>query len=155
MASNSTITLTGIGGVDTRDFAKFAKALRSAAPEIAVDLRTELRAAGDIVAQEAKKNADEVSPDGRISKTIKTRVSGATVSVVMGGPGAPHAAPIEHGGQSGSFRHPVFGNKQVWVEQAAHPMLHPALTAAKPAAEEAAIHALDKAVTSVVAHMGV
>lgn len=154
MASKSTVTLTG-GGVDTRDFAKFAKALRKAAPAMAVALRTNLRAAGEIVAVEARKNANEISPDGRIAKTVKVRVSGATVSVVMGGPGAPHAAPIEHKGTAGKFRHPVYGNKNVWVDQDAHPMLHPALAKAKPAAEAAAVDALDTAIALVVSEMGV
>lgn len=64
-----------------------------------------------------------------------SRIPGATTTKVALGkrPGirinvnsklAPHARPFEHGGQSGFFRHVVFGNRRVWVVQRARPFLY-------------------------------
>ena len=100
--------------------------MRRAAPEVAKDLKGSLRRAGEIVAADARSRAGFSS---RIPGTVKVRVSGPSVSVVAGGSGAPGAAPLENRGRSGTFRHPVFGNRDVWVAQEAHPFLVPAADA--------------------------
>ena len=44
--------------------------------------------------------------------------------------GVPHARPYEGISQQGStsyFRHPVFGNREVWVSQNTRPYLWPAV----------------------------
>lgn len=146
MASKNTVTLTGGGGLDTRDFSRFAKALRRQAPDMAVTLRKELRAAGEIVAADARARA---SFSSKIPASIKTRVSGATISIVAGSKKAADAAPYENEGKQGDFRHPLFGNRAVWISQKAHPFLHPALEAGRPAVMDAALQALDRAVDQV------
>lgn len=144
----ATVTLSGLGGVDTRDFKAFAKALAVAAPMIRKELILNLRAVGAIVAEEAKVT---VSPFSRtIPDSIKVRVSGATVSVVAGGAGVPLGALFETGnvGKRGgdTFNHPVFGNRATWVAQPMHPYLGPALISKIDAVEVAAVEALDRAI---------
>lgn len=43
---------------------------------------------------------------------------------------APHARPYEGMGTGGSFRHPVYGNRENWVSQATRPYAWPAVKAA-------------------------
>lgn len=40
---------------------------------------------------------------------------------------APHARPYEGMGGGGTFRHPVYGNRENWVSQATRPYLYPAV----------------------------
>ena len=145
---NTTQTVKGLGGVDTRDFAKFAKALRKAAPELNVRLRTKLKGAAEFVAEDARKRAAPNST--KIPPSVKTRVTGVTTTVVAGGKKAPNAVPFEHYGKQGRFRHPVFGNRDVWVTQQAHPFFRDAVRAGLPAAKVAAVEALDEAITQIV-----
>lgn len=158
MAKSQQVTLqTGGIGLDTRDFARFAKALRRAQPALAKSLMLKLRAAGQIVADEAKVLSADASVT--IPPSIKVRVSGATVSVVAGGNGIPLAGLMELGNKGAataqaSFRHPVFGNMDVWVQQSTHPYLLPALDKAGFAAEKAATDALDEAIAIAVSDPG-
>jgi hypothetical protein len=85
-----------------------------------------LRKGGDIVAQAGRANA---SWSSRIPGTIKTSVGAKTVKVSAGGAGAPHAYYYEGNGHGGSFRHPVYGHRKVWVTQQCRPFLVPALEA--------------------------
>jgi hypothetical protein len=45
----------------------------------------------------------------------------------------------------GTFRHPVYGNRESWVDQKAQPFLGPAVEATEPAFLEAALLAVDNA----------
>lgn len=112
-------------GVDTTDFAKFSRALRKGAPDLAKALRLRLRTIGQMVADEAKIKVEPYSES--IPPSIKVRVSGAGVAVVAGGDGVPLAGLFELGNKgsrnSETFRHPVFGNRDVWVNQSMHPFL--------------------------------
>lgn len=64
---------------------------------------------------------------GRIGYEIRARLSRA-----------PHARAYEGLGQGGSFRHPVYGNREVWVEQKTRPYLWPAVRGRARDAERAA-----------------
>ena len=151
MAKTDTVTLsTGGVGLDTRDFAKFAKALRKADKGLYKQLQIRLRAAGDIVAAAARSNVAPYSSKAEAS--IRTRVSSATVAVVAGVGGVPMAALLElgnkaRGASSGQFQHPIWGR---WVTGAGFQAMHPyLLTALQSHAEEAwagAIEALDWAI---------
>lgn len=153
MARTQTVTIRQPGvGMDTTDFAKFAKALRRAAPKLTRELRGNLRKAGEVVANEARVKAANASVT--IPPTIKVRVSGATVAVVAGGAGVPLAGLMEVGNKGsrmsgGTFRHPVFGN-DVWVTQPTHPYLFPALDENIEAAMVLVTEALDLAITEAV-----
>jgi hypothetical protein len=93
-------------------------------------LRPGLRKAGRIVAEDAKLRS---SWSTRIPRAIRvtTTFSGKNpgVRVQVNKKNAPHARPFEHGGGPGTFRHPVFGNRKIWVSQRARPFLAPALAA--------------------------
>jgi len=126
--------------IDTKALRSFAKALRVAEPALAKGLRLAYRAAGDEVASDARRRADYST---RIPGSIRVRTTQtAAVSVIAGGPQALDAAPLEHQGLPGSFRHPVFGNRAVWVDQTARPFLHPALEAKGEEAKAAVAAAL-------------
>ena len=133
--------------INTRDFSLFARACRKAAPEVAVELRTSLRAAGELVASDARSRS---SWSHRIPGSIKVRTSGATVSVIAGGHAAPDAVPYEHRGLDGTFRHPLFGNRELWFNQQARPFLTPALRANIEPAMVMVVEALDKAIATAV-----
>lgn len=112
--------------VDARSLNRLGRDLRRAAPEAAMVARARIRAAAAVVAEDAKGRA---SFSTRIPETIKVRGTGFGVKIVAGGPAAPDAAPLENRGREGEFRHPVFGNRENWVSQKAHPFLAPALEA--------------------------
>lgn len=42
---------------------------------------------------------------------------------------APHARPLENDGRPGTIRHPVYGNREVWVSQPARPFFYRAVEA--------------------------
>lgn len=155
----ATTSLTGLGGVDTRDFSRFARALRRAAPESSRGLRRALRTAGELVAADARMRAGEWSES--IPPTIRTRVRGATVYVEAGGKGAPFAAAMEDGSKGNRHRfnrHPVFaqvGSREYrdphrWVNQPIKPYLGPAVDAQRAAVAALVLRALDDAVTVAV-----
>jgi hypothetical protein len=152
MAGGTVNLTTGGVGVDTTEFAAFARALRKAEPKLAAGVRVKLREAGDIVARDARDNVDGAS--AKVADSIRVRVSAATVSVVAGGSGVPMAGLLELGNAgdvgAGKFRHPVFGNTDVWVDQPMHPYLGPAMETGSEAAAQAAIDALDEAIAIVV-----
>lgn len=109
---------------DARDLKNLGKALRASRPDIYKATQKGLRQVGQKVAARARQNA---SWSKRIPQTVTVRSAGLNAVIVSaGGKNAPHAKPIEHAGAEGTFRHPVFGNRAVWVDQKARPFLHPA-----------------------------
>lgn len=116
--------------------------------EFAAGLRTELPAAGQALLRASQANASWSSriPAAHYLKTSVSATGG--VSVGVDASAAPHARPYE--GMSGQsfFRHPVYGNREVWVSQNTRPFLRPAAEAEGPALEEA-IRALVRKVTSI------
>jgi hypothetical protein len=113
--------------IDTSQLKDIGKRLRAADPALAKQLRIRLHGVGDIVAAEAEARSHWST---RIPESIKVRVSGFSVKIVANATGkAPDAAPFENKGVAGSFRHPVFGNADVWVAQQARPFMAPALEA--------------------------
>jgi len=89
------------------------------------------RAAGPVAAQ-ARANASwSTRIPGAISVGVSSsrRYPGAQIKVAKGP--APHARLYEFGSgrRSSSFRHPVFGNLENWVEQTTRPFIRPAIRA--------------------------
>jgi|GEM_PF-1125144 len=136
---NSTVTVRGTGGIDTRDFRQVARSLYKARGKMGKDLRKRLRNAGEIMAVEARSIASEHSET--IPPTAKVRVAGATVAVVAGGKGVAIAGLFELGNtgaskaatasRGGHFRHPVFGDRTQWVSQEMHRYMAPAYDATR------------------------
>jgi hypothetical protein len=152
MASSRTVS-TGVG-VDVTSFNRFAKALKSAEPILAKELRVQFAAAGAEVASEARTIVSEYSEE--IPPTIKVRMSSLTVKVVAGNNNLPLAGLFELGNKGNrragatSFRHPVFGDTTNWVAQPTHPFLTPAIESKADKIMVGVIEALDKAITEVV-----
>lgn len=128
--------------IDTSSFAKFARGLAVIDPELKRELRAGLKAAGELVATDARARAGFSS---RIPGSIRVSVAGNTIKVIANAKKAPDAKPLEHGGREGTFRHPVFGDRQNWVAQQARPFLRPALLANKEAAVHLAKVAVERA----------
>jgi hypothetical protein len=104
--------------------AVIARDMRALPDEARKAVRPALRRAGQVVAREAMVNA---SWSSRIPGTIRVvtsfRVNREGVTIRAGGKNAPHARPYEHLGDPGTFRHPVYGDREVWVAQSARPFL--------------------------------
>lgn len=135
--------------IDTSSFHKFARDLKRAEPQLAKKLRTNLKAAGELVAQDACQRAGFSS---RIPQNIKVGVAGNKIRVYVPANKAPEAKPLEHGGRGGKFRHPVYGNRENWVAQDARPFLRPALLARRALVIVAAKKAVDDALREVHSH---
>jgi hypothetical protein len=126
------------GGIDGRDVAELAKALRGSAPAIRKQLPKRLRRAGEIVQTQARSNA---SWSGRIPGAIGLRIvtRGAQSGVLLriNAARAPHARAYEgmqKGSPKGFFRRQVYG--RAWVRQRTRPYLVPALHAKREAVRE-------------------
>ena len=140
--------MTELVRIDARSFKKFSSTLRKAAPELAVGMRVKLKAAGQIVADDAKSRS---AYSTRIPGSIRVSIAAGKVTIVAGGAKAPDAGPLENKGLPGSFRHPVFGNRAVWVAQQARPFLHPALEAKKDEAMAAVAETLVETIETIAA----
>lgn len=112
-------------GVDVSGFKFLIDQLR----DVPRELRPAIRRA---VAQAAQAFVVDVAQDAswssRIPSAVRTKTSfaakGSGVRVFVDSRKAPHARPYEGmapGGNESKFRHPVFGNENVWVTQATRP----------------------------------
>jgi hypothetical protein len=110
--------------------AVIARDMRNLTPETQKAVRPKIRKAGQLVADDAKRNA---SWSSRIPPSIRVRTSfranRENVTVLVGNKNAPHARPYEGITSRGStFRHPVHG-REWWVAQDTRPFLIPAAEA--------------------------
>lgn len=116
--------------VQSSDMHDLYVALKGVEGNLRVSLRRRLVASVRPVVSEVKTAA---SFSTRIPKSVKTRVSFAAkhaqVKIYADRRIAPEAAPLEHGGRAGTFRHPVFGDRNVWSNQPAHPTFYPTINA--------------------------
>lgn len=131
-------------GCDATQLKTLARALRDGEPVLAREFHNALVRSADIVAVLARANAareglNDIGPVTPFSTTTK-------VGVRVGAGRKPHsgeAAAFENKGIPGTFRHPVFGNYDVWRPQQARPFLTPAAEAALPQVEEQVNLAVD------------
>lgn len=125
MAQKTVQSMTSVM-VDTSGLKDLAAVLRRSQPELKKQLYKNLRIAGEIVKEQAVFNSLWSS---RIPSSLKVQGSGLHVKVVALASIAPNAGPLERGsqGRAGINRHPVFGNREVWVNQPTRPFLAPAL----------------------------
>lgn len=151
--------------VDASGLQGFIHDLKKASPVAARGLRATVKAAAEIVAAEARKNASAHSQS--IPPTIKasTYLSGSkqSAATVTAGRGVPLAALYELGNKgkpesAATFRHPVFARgasgkleqTEDWVDQARYPFLLPAAEATG-AEVEAALETVADMVTDILA----
>jgi hypothetical protein len=114
-------------GLDAAEFRAAYLELKFAGDGLERDLREGVKAAGQEALDAVRA---EASWSTRIPAATRLKISfaarGAGVSVVTDARMAPEARPINHGGNSGVFRHPVYGDRTTWVEQAANPFFQAA-----------------------------
>lgn len=127
--------------IDTTSLKKLIRDLEESEPGIIKETNVALREGAALVAGEARALA---SWSSRIPNSVRVLGSGARTVVKAGGSGAPHAAAYEHLGAPGVFRHPVFGNRSVWVQQQARPFLAPALIHQEPHVINEVVNKLDR-----------
>ncbi len=102
---------------DTKALARLASDLRRASPEAWRACRTSLRVAALPIAEDIRQ---ATSYSSRIPATVRIRTGRGNVRILIGGPAAPNAAPIENHGK-GHVRHPVFGDREDFTDKNSHP----------------------------------
>lgn len=138
--------------LDTTSWRQLQRDLKNLAPEYRKQFNKQIKQVGARIVSDAKSNA---SWSSRIPGAIALSVTGTRIGVKASRRKAPHARPYE--GISGvfgakGFRHPVFGNRQVWVAQAARPFMAPAVKENQEAFFEEAAEIVDDAARQVGWH---
>lgn len=133
---------------DAGQIAEFRRALRQLDAELAKDLTKELRRV--IVAEVVPTAKANASWSSRIPGNIRPMVQARRLGVRVASKRTPHARPFEGiskgaRGARGTFRHPLFGNRNHWFEQPTRPFLAPAMEANQEKAVEGALKAFDDA----------
>ena len=118
-------------------------------PATMAAVRPRLRMGGELVARGARGRA---AWSTRIPSTVRVHETGDAVQVSAGGSAAPHAAPYEHGGTPGTFRHMVFGHRDRWVTQQARPFLGPSFDVTEPTVTTLVTSTLDTVASQLGFH---
>lgn len=132
--------------VDTSQLRAFAARCARESVELEKEFLAGLSAAGEIVAARARRNANAFPGKNRttrIADSVRVRHRGTRVRIQAGGDAAPEAAAIENHGNTGSFRHPFFGDRETWYTQPAHPFLTPAAEESVGEVEQAILVLVD------------
>jgi hypothetical protein len=119
---------------DGHDFNDFARRLNVAVDRYKHEMTPTMAVIGEEVAAAARGIAGQHS--AKVAATIKTVPLPGAVAIKAGDAQTPIAVLWELGNKGSKrsarqFRHPVFGDKNVWVEQDKHPYLAPALLATR------------------------
>lgn len=111
--------------VEVTGLSDLLRALKRYDADSRKELVVELRKMAKVVAADAK---DRAAWSRRIPQSIATSVTAKGASIKIKRGVAPHGAVLEGGKRNAAtFRHPVFGNRDVWVTQKARPFLRPAV----------------------------
>jgi hypothetical protein len=112
-------------GADVSELTSLMRDFQDVPAKLRPAIRREVAAAGKGFTDAVKADA---SWSSRIPGAVKIKTSfaqrGAGVRVFVDSKAAPHARPYEGlapGGNRNAFRHPVYGNREVWVTQATRP----------------------------------
>lgn len=132
----------------SEDVRKLINDLRKIGDGVGRNLGKEFKRAAEPVAAQARANA---SWSSRIPAALTVGVSssrrypGAQIKVSKDR--APHARLYEFGSgrRTATFRHPVYGNRQNWVEQSTRPFIRPAVRAKGDGFIKACDRAVDEA----------
>jgi hypothetical protein len=120
--------------------------------ELRKELRPEFLRAGRPLLEDARNRA---SWSTRIPAAMRLRMSRSRknpgVALVVSSRLAPHARLYEFGADRRGFRHPVYGNREVWVQQQTRPYIIPALRAG---GRQRFVDAADRAVATAAARRG-
>jgi hypothetical protein len=129
----------------SEDVRKLVNDLRKIGDGVGRNLGKEFKKAAGPVAAQAKANAAwSTRIPGAITVGVSSsrRFPGAQIKVSK--TKAPHARLFEFPGRGGSFRHPVFGNREVWVDQKGRPFIRPAVRAKRGEFIKACDRAVDE-----------
>lgn len=136
------------------DLAKLAKQLKQVDAEARKALPKRLRTAAQVVVDEANR----LKPSKLIKIGVRVKLSGyngATVKVQSSSPKNPALAGLMElgsAGNSGTIRHPVFGDTDNWVAQPTHPYLAPAGMNKKAQAQSEIAKVIDDLAQTINAH---
>jgi hypothetical protein len=111
--------------IDAKELHQLYLDLKGVEGNLRVELRREIAGAGQPLAQLVRGAAgwsSRIPGAVKVAASFSTRTAG--VAIKVDGKAAPEAAPLENKGQSGTFRHPVYGNREVWVNQPARPFFY-------------------------------
>jgi hypothetical protein len=138
--------------IQFRSVSELARTLGGVPVEMAAELRVELPLIGEkfmALSQANSSWSDRIPGAHYLQVGLGSTTGGVSVGVDQ--VAAPHARPYEgmsSGGGRGFFRHPVYGNEDVWVSQDTRPFLAPAVEETRPEMQEA-IEALVHKVTGL------
>lgn len=150
--------------IDPQEWYRLKKELDSFDPELARALRKRIRNAGNLAKEEVQKTLRLPSPDGgddsgegRAALAAATRVSVSFGKKAAGAKIITSSSklPAENRGllhvyNKESFRHPVYGNENVWVAQKGRPYFGAVITRMIGKAIQAEVHkALDDAMKAI------
>jgi hypothetical protein len=93
-------------------------------PDLKRELRPGLRKAAQPALTRIRSNASWSSRIPGATKLSTSFGNRPGVTIRIDSKAAPHARPIEHDGEPGTFRHPVYGNREVWRPQQARPFFY-------------------------------
>lgn len=111
-------------------------------------LRRNLRRTAEPIKRRVQANASwSRRIPGAVKITTSLTARHPAVGIKVDSKKAPHARPLERGskGRRTVNRHPVFGNREVWVDQPTRPFFFGATNGAMPDVERAAIDAVNEA----------
>jgi hypothetical protein len=114
--------------VDRAQLEALIRDLGAIPPDVRREMAPIVRKAAEPVLSQMKANASwstRIPGAIRVTGGFGASVTGVTFRVDA--KRAPHARPYEHDGAEGTFRHPVYGNRENWVSQAARPFFYRAV----------------------------
>lgn len=97
--------------------------LKGVEGNLRVQLRRGIKTAAQPIVDAAKSNYSGWSPRLAGGVKVKPSFSGKSAGVYITN-SLRGASPIEHGGNAGTFRHPVYGHRNSWATQAANPSFY-------------------------------
>jgi hypothetical protein len=125
--------VNGPGVPASYQFSKLQRDLHAMGPKQRRRLRREFTRIGQAAASDAKSRAGAWSrriPSAISNRALVDQGRGRVGAEVRVSRRVPHARAYEGISQQGStsyFRHPVYGNREVWVSQQTRPYLWPAV----------------------------
>lgn len=137
-----------------RPIGNFASRMRQVPEQLRRDVRTAVRTAASPIVAKARANASwstRIPKAIRVSSTFAGKNAGVTIRVALRT--APHGRAYEDiSGKSrgGTFRHPVFGNKDRWVSQPTRPFIAPAVQSER----DRTLQEIDATITQTLARAG-
>jgi hypothetical protein len=125
----------------------FAARLQLVAPTARRELRPKIReAAGELTAELKRESSWSSRIPGAVYLKTGFGPRSSGVRVGIDARKAPHARPLEFPNRGGMVRHPVHGNREVWVETPARPFFFRAVSAKQDAVFANIDAAIDEAV---------